>query len=51
MADCVIVGRRATITALCAVCETMVSKPIPIERIAEFEVILDVTVKRHEATL
>lgn len=50
-ADCAIVGKRATLTAFCAACETVVSKPVSQARIPEIARTLDLTFTRHEATL
>lgn len=50
-ADCNITGKRVTLTALCEVCETVVSKPIAEARIPEIARTLDLTIKRHEKTL
>ena len=50
-ADCTIVGTRATLAAICAVCETVVSKPVAQSRIPEIARTLDLTITRHEATL
>jgi Helix-turn-helix domain len=51
MADCTVTGNRATLTALCDVCETVISKPVAKARIPEIARILDLTVTRQEATL
>lgn len=51
IADCTINGNRATLTALCDVCETVISKPVAKARIPEIARILDLTVTRQEATL
>ena len=51
MADCTVNGNRATLTALCEVCETVISKPVPKARIHEISRILDITITRHETTL
>jgi len=50
-ADCNIRGKHVTLTALCEVCETVVSKPIAEARIPEIARTLDLTIKRHEKTL
>lgn len=50
-ADCNITGNHVTLTALCEVCETVVSKPIAETRIPEISRTLDLTIKRHERTL
>lgn len=49
-ADCTINDRRAMLTALCAVCETVVCKPIAEARIPVIARTLDLTIKRHPAT-
>lgn len=51
MADCVIIGKRAKLTALCATCETIVSKPVALVTVADLALTLDLTITRHEATL
>ena len=51
MADCTIIGNRATLTALCATCETIVSKPVAKSSVTALARILDLTIKRHEVTL
>ena len=51
MADCVITDTRATLTALCEFCETVISKPIAKARIPEISRKLDLTITRHETTL
>ena len=51
LADCEVVGTRATLTALCESCETVVSKPVAVSRIPEIEGILDVTIKRRKTAL
>jgi hypothetical protein len=50
-ADCLIVGKRVTLTALCETCETVVTKPIAEARIPEIARTLDLTIKRPEETL
>lgn len=50
-ADCDIKGKRVTLTALCEICGTIVSKPIAESRIPEIAQSLDLTIKRHETTL
>ncbi len=50
-ADCNITGKRVTLTALCKVCEIVVSKPIAEARIPEIARTLDLTIRRHETTL
>lgn len=50
-AECTIVGKCATLTAFCVVCETVVSKPVSQARIPEIAKTLDLTITRHEATL
>lgn len=51
LADCVIKANRATLTALCEVCETVISKPVAVARIPEIARTLDLKIKRHDATL
>ena len=51
MADCTITGNRAKLTARCAICETVVSKPVAKANVTALSKILDLTIKRHEATL
>ncbi|WP_108819910.1 helix-turn-helix domain-containing protein [Pseudovibrio sp. Alg231-02] len=51
IADCNIKGRRAMLTALCEVCETVLSKPIAEASIPEIAQTLDLTIKRHETAL
>jgi len=50
-ADCLIVGKRVTLTALCETCETVVTKPIAEARIPEIARTLDLTIKRPAETL
>ncbi|MCP3972373.1 MAG: helix-turn-helix domain-containing protein [Rhodobacteraceae bacterium] len=50
-ADCNITGKRVMLTALCEVCETVVSKPIAEACIPEIGRTLDLTITRHETTL
>lgn len=50
LADCNIRGGRATLTALCASCETVVFKPVPVSRIPEIASRLDLAITRHPAT-
>ena len=49
-ADCAIVGKRVTLTAFCATCETVVTKPIAETRIPEIARTLELTISRHDAT-
>ena len=51
MADCAIIGNRATLTALCERCETEVKKPVAEVRIPEIARFLDLKITRHDATL
>lgn len=51
MADCTIIGDRATLTALCATCETIISKPVVKSNVTTLARIFDLTIKRHEGTL
>lgn len=51
MADCILKGDRAALTALCEVCENMISKPIAAARIPDIAQTLDLTITRHETTL
>lgn len=51
IADCTIIGKRASLTALCETCETVVSKPIAQARIPEIGQTLDLTITRQDATL
>jgi len=51
MADCIIKRNRATLTALCSVCETVISKPVAKALVPEIALILDLTITQHEATL
>lgn len=51
LADCIITGNRAKLTALCETCETVVSKPVAQAQIAQLGRTLDLTIKRQEATL
>lgn len=51
MADCMISGKRAKLTALCAICETVVSKPVALSAVANLALTLDLTITRQEATL
>ena len=46
-ADCAIKDGRATLTALCAACETVVHKPVPLACISEIESLLDLTITPH----
>jgi len=51
LADCAITGNRATLMALCEVCECVISKPIVEARIPEIARTLDLTITRHGTTL
>lgn len=46
LADCTITESRATLTALCEVCETVVSKPMARARVAEIAQLLDLRITR-----
>ena len=48
MADCDIQNGRATLTALCEFCETVLSKPVAVARIPEIAMTLDLKIKRHD---
>ncbi len=50
-AECVIVGKRVALRALCATCETVVSKPISETRIPEIARTLELTITRPGTTL
>ena len=50
-ADCVVDGARVTLTALCATCETVMSKPVAKARIPDIARTLDLTITRRGATL
>ena len=47
-ADCNIKGKQVKLTAMCEVCETVVSKVIAEARIPEIGQTLDLTIKRHD---
>ncbi len=51
MADCAIIGNRAKLTALCEICETVLSKPVAKAQITNLAKRLDLTITRHEPTL
>ncbi|MEM6622658.1 MAG: helix-turn-helix domain-containing protein [Pseudomonadota bacterium] len=51
IADCVITGNRVMLTALCATCEGVVSKPVAEARLPEIAQTLDLKITRHEPTL
>ncbi|MGH1575731.1 helix-turn-helix domain-containing protein [Planktotalea sp.] len=51
MADCIITGNRAKLTALCKACETVVSKPVTVTAVPALSRVFDLTITRHEATL
>ena len=51
MADCIVTGSRATLTALCDVCETVISKPVSKGHIPEIARRLDLTITRRGTTL
>lgn len=48
MADCVVSGGRAKLTALCEVCETVVSKPVAEASIPDIALTLDLKITRRE---
>ena len=50
-ADCVIIGKRVTLTALCIKCETVVTKLVAKTRISEIAQAIDLTITRQEVTL
>ena len=50
MADCTVTGNRAKLTALCEVCETLISKPIAKACIPEISRILGLTITRRKTT-
>jgi transcription elongation factor Elf1 len=50
-ADCTLTDGRVMLTALCAVCGTVVCKPVAEARIPEISRTLDLTITRHQATL
>jgi len=51
LADCIITGNRAKLTALCETCEGVVFKPVAQAQIAQLGRTLDLTIKRQVATL
>ena len=51
MADCLLKGNRASLTALCEVCENMISKPVAVARIPDLARKLDLTITRQDSTL
>jgi hypothetical protein len=46
-ADCTVKDGRAMLTALCAVCENVVHKPVSVASIPDLERLLDLTIVRH----
>lgn len=50
-ADCTVNGTRATLSALCEVCETVLSKPVAQAHIPMIAATLDLKIKRQETTL
>lgn len=46
-ADCTVKDGRAMLTAMCAVCENVVHKPVSVAHIANLERLLDLTITRH----
>jgi DNA-binding XRE family transcriptional regulator len=51
IADCEVEGNKAKLTALCGVCERIVSKPISLASLTEISAKLDLTITRVEVTL
>jgi hypothetical protein len=51
MADCKISGNRATLTALCKTCETVICKPVALACLPEVQRTLDLIITRDDATL
>lgn len=51
LADCKLKGNRASLMALCSVCGTAVSKPVPKAELSEFERIFDLKITRPEVEL
>jgi len=51
IADCEVEGNKAKLTALCGVCERIVSKPISLASLPEIRLQLDLTITRVEVTL
>lgn len=47
LADCEIKDGRATLTALCETCKTVVSKPVSVSRIPEIALTLDLKITRQ----
>ena len=47
LADCEIKGGRAKLTAICEVCETIVSKPVPEARIPAISQLLELKITRR----
>lgn len=48
IADCDIRGLRASLTALCNTCETVMTKPIVLADVQRIGQSLDLTIRRHE---
>lgn len=51
LADCILAGHRATLKALCGICENAVSKPIALVRLSEIRETLDVAITGDDCTL
>ena len=51
IADCEVEVNKAKLTALCGVCERIVSKPISLASLPEIRTKLDLTITRVEVTL
>ena len=47
LADCVIKDGRAKLIGLCEVCQTVVSKPVPMAKVPEIARELDLKITRH----
>lgn len=47
LADCTVKEGRAMLTALCAACETVMHKPVPVARIPDLAGALDLTITPH----
>ncbi len=51
MADCKITNNKAMLTALCDICETVICKPVSLQRLPEIRATLDLTITKNNATL
>ena len=51
MADCKITGNRVMLTALCDTCETVVCKPVAVDRLPKIRRTLDLTITGDSGTL